>query len=84
MLFYGIPLYSILFHVAAAGPLWVRPDQPQACVPIAYRVRSGFAPNRQSLAQPATYSMLFRIISMLFHVTPRDSMLFHRIPCYST
>ena len=83
-LFHVILRYSRLFHVISRRSCCsIRRNQPQACVPIAYCVRSGFAPNRQSLAQPATYSILFHIISMLFHVIPRDSMLFHRISCYS-
>ena len=58
-------------------------DQPQACVPIAYCVRSGFAPNRQSLVQPATYPRQ----STLFHVMqaiPLYSILSLAISCCST
>ena len=65
---------------------YIARDQPQACVPIAYCVRSGFAPNRQSLDSQLhipCYSLIS--YSILFVAIPYYTilLLFHVTPCYS-
>jgi len=72
MLFHAIPFYSMAFHAngipwllwnyphggrAQTGPEGIQVDQAQVCVPNAYPVRSGFAPNQH--LSPGSLSCCF-------------------------
>ena len=82
MLFHVIPCYTIWFHPMPWSSLLFHADQPQVCVPIAYCVRSRFAPNCHSWYSLQLYVSRFlcNLDSMQFQCVPFYFILFHAIP----